>query len=163
EAFGRLSPGADEPGALALLVQAKPGMEYQGRKWTVRRDDGETIYVNLWCRAVAEAGEGGPEEVVVRGITPAIGPVASGPTARLLPTAQRVVATASTPVRHRAIVDHGNLTLGRWLDPPMPGIAWEIDAPHRPAIHRADLRRARQMSDRLATSDQVEDVLRLRT
>jgi hypothetical protein len=45
----------------------------------------------------------------------------------------------------------------------MPGIAWEKDAPHRPAIHRADLRRAREMSAQLATSARVEDVLRFRT
>jgi hypothetical protein len=45
----------------------------------------------------------------------------------------------------------------------MPGIAWEIDAPHRPAIHRADLRRAKEMSAQLATSNHVEGVLRLRT
>jgi len=165
EAFGRLSPGPDEPGALALIVQAKPGMEYQGRRWTVRRDDGETIYVNLWCRAVAEAGDGGREDIVARGITQAIGPAAAAPSAPapLVTIAQRVVTAEYRPGWHRAIVDLGNLTLLRWLDPPMPGIAWEIDAPHRPAIHRADLRRATQMSAQLATSDRVEGVIRLRT
>ena len=76
---------------------------------------------------------------------------------------QRVVAAEYRPGWHRAIVDHGNLSLVRWLDPPMPGIAWEIDAPHRPAIHRADLRRAKEMSAQLAKSDRVEGVLRLRT
>jgi hypothetical protein len=76
---------------------------------------------------------------------------------------QRVVAAEYRPGWHRAIVDHANLSLVRWLDPPMPGIAWEIDAPHRPAIHRADLRRAREMSALLATSSHVEGVLRLRT
>jgi len=45
----------------------------------------------------------------------------------------------------------------------MPGIAWEIDAPHRPAIHRADLRRVRDMSAQLATANRVGGVLRLRT
>lgn len=165
EAFGRLSPAADEPGALAMIVRAKPGTQYQGRRWTVRRDDGETIFVNLWCRAVAERGEGGREEVVARGITQAIGPVAAAPgaPAPLVTIEQRVVAAEYRPGRHRAIVDHGNLSLVRWVDPPMPGIAWEIDAPHRPAIHRADLRRAREMSARLATSSHVEGVLRLRT
>jgi hypothetical protein len=165
EAFGRLSPAPDEPGALAIIVQAKPGMEYQGRRWTVRRDDGETIYVNLWCRAVAEAGDGGRAEVVARGITQAIGPAAAAPSEPppMVTIAQRVVAAEYRPGWHRAIVDHGTMTLVRWLDPPMPGIAWERDAPHRPAIHRADLRRARHMSAQLATSDRVEGVLRLRT
>lgn len=165
EAFGRLSPAADEPGALAVLVQAKPGMEYQGRRWIVRRDDGETIYVNLWCRAVAETGDDGLEEVVARGITQVIGPAAVAPNvpAPLVTIAQRVVAAEYRPGWHRAIVDHGNLSLVRWLDPPMPGIAWEINARHKPAIHRADLRRARQMSVQLAISDRVEGVLRLRT
>lgn len=165
EAFGRLSPAADEPGALAMIVQARPGTEYQGRRWTVERDDGQTILVNLWCRAVAETGEGGREEVVARGITQAIGPVAAAPgaPAPLVTIEQRVVEAEYRPGRHRAIVDHRNLSLVRWVDPPMPGIAWEIDAPHRPAIHRADLRRAREMSARLATSSHVGGVLRLRT
>jgi hypothetical protein len=165
EAFGRLSPAADEPGALAMIVQAKPGTEYQGRRWAVRRDDGETIFVNLWCRAVAEHGEGGREEVVIRGITQATGPVAAAPgaPAPLVTIEQRVVAAEYRPGRHRAIVDHANLSLVRWVDPPMPGIAWEIDAPYRPAVHRADLRRAKEMSARLATSSHVEGVLRLRT
>jgi len=165
EAFGRLSPAADESGALALIVQAKPGMEYQGRRWTVQRDDGETIFVNLWCRVVAEAGEGGREEVVARGVTQAIGPGVAAPSAPvpLVTIEQRVVAAEYRQGWHRAIVDHGTMALVRWLDPPMPGIAWEIDALHRPAIHRADLRRAREMSARLATSSRVEGVLRLRT
>ncbi len=165
EAFGRLSPGPDETGALAMIVQARPGTEYQGRRWTVQRDNGETVTVNLWCRAVAERGEGGGEEVVIRGITQATGPAgpAPGAPAPLVTVEQRVVAAEYRPGRHRAIVDHASLTLVRWLDPPMPGIAWEIDAPHRPAIHRADLRRARDMSARLATSSHVEGTLRLRT
>ena len=83
--------------------------------------------------------------------------------APLVTIEQRVVAAEYRPGWHRAIVDHASLSLIRWLDPPMPGIAWEIDAPHRPAIHRADLRRAREMSARLATSSHVEGVLRLRT
>jgi hypothetical protein len=165
EAFGRLSPAPDEPGALAMIVRARPGTEYQGRRWTVRRDDGETIFVDLWCRAVAEPGQDGREEVVARGITQALGPVVAAPDAPapLVTIEQRVVAAEYRPGRHRAIVDHASLSLVRWLDPPMPGIAWEIDAPHRPAIHRADLRRARQMSAALATSSHVEGTLRLRT
>jgi hypothetical protein len=45
----------------------------------------------------------------------------------------------------------------------MPGIAWEIVAPHRPAIRRADLRCAKEMSAQLATSDLVNGALRFRT
>jgi hypothetical protein len=165
EAFGRLSPGPDEPGALAVLVQAKPGMEYQGCRWTVRKDDGTEVYVNLWARAVAETGDGGREEVLARGITQVIGPKGAAPDvpAPLVTIAQRVVTAEYRPGVHRAIVDHGNLSLVRWLDPPMPGISWEIDAPHRPAIHRADLRAAREMSAQLAMSDRVEGVIRFRT
>jgi hypothetical protein len=102
---------------------------------------------------------------VIRGITQAIGPVVAAPgaPAPLVTIEQRVVAAEYRPGWHRAIVDHASLSLVRWVDPPMPGIAWEIDAPHRPAIHRADLRRAREMSARLATSSHVEGVLRLRT
>jgi hypothetical protein len=165
EAFGRLSPAADEPGALAMIVQAKPGMEYQGRRWIVRKNNGTEIYVNLWVRAVAEPGHGGREDVLARGITQVIGPAAAAPhvAAPLVTIAQRVVDAEGRPGVHRAIVDHGKLSLVRWLDPPMPGIAWEINAPHKPAIHPADVRHARQMSAQLATSDRVEGVIRLRT
>lgn len=165
EAFGRLTPAADEPGALSLLVKAQPGMEYQGRRWIVQRDDGEKLLVNLWCRAVAETRPGGQPQVVARGITQVIGPAesADNPAAVLVTIAQRVVAAEYRPGWHRAIFDHGNMSLVRWLDPPMPGIAWEKNALHKPAIHRGDLRRARQMSVQLATSERVDGVLRLRT
>ena len=164
EAFPRLTPGLDEPGALALLVQAKPGTEYQGRKWIVRRDSGEEIYVNLWCRATEETKADGRQEVVVRGITQAAGSAqAASATWPLVTIEQRVLAAEYQPGWHRAIVDLTALTLVRWLDPPMPGIAWEISAPHKPAIHRADLRHAAEMSAQLATANRAEGSLRLRT
>jgi hypothetical protein len=43
----------------------------------------------------------------------------------------------------------------------MPGIAWENDAEHPPAIHPDDLAVAKQMSAQLATAGRVGRALRL--
>jgi hypothetical protein len=164
EAFTRLIPAPDEGGVLALIVAGEPGSSHMGRRWTVVRDDGEHRLVNFWCRVVAEPQDSGQAQRVVRGITQEIGPVPTVPAEPPpLTIAQRVVAAEFRPGHHRAIVDHGALALVKWLDPPMPGIAWEMGGPHQPAIHRADLRAARQMSGQLATQDGVEGVLRFRT
>lgn len=165
EAFTRLRPGPDETEALAVLVHARPGEEFRGERWGVRRDGGELHSVNLWARVVEVAGAGGTPEVVVRGITQDTGPARVTPSGPAVVTvAQRILMAEREPGKHRAIVDLESLTLLRWLesDPPMPGIAWEIDAPYPPAIHPADLKRARDMARRLATADRVEGILRLR-
>lgn len=163
EAFGRLQPNADEASALALLVRAQPGDEHQAT-WTVRRDDGGLRAVNLACRVVAETRDDGGAEVVVRGITHDIGPADSTPSApRSMMLAQQVLAAERTAGKHRAIMHLRNLTLVRWIDDPMPGVAWENNAEHRPAIHPDDLPLARRMSDRLATAEQSEGVLRVRS
>ena len=165
EAFTRLRPAPDEAEALALLVHAQPGEEFKGERWGVRRDDGEWRTVSLWCRAVEAAGDGGRPEVVVRGITQDTGPATVSPRGPVTVTvAQRVLMAEREPGKHRAIVDLRSLTLLRWLepDPPMPGIAWENDAPYPPAIHREDLQRAVDMARRLATAERVEGILRLR-
>lgn len=165
EAFTRLRPAPDEAEALAVLVQARPGEEFKGERWGVRRDDGEWRSVSLWSRVVEVPGADGKPEVVLRGITQDTGPARitpSGPAA--ITVAQRVLMAEREPDKYRAIVDLRSLTLVRWVesDPPMPGIAWEIDAPYPPAIHPADLRKARDMSRWLARGDRVEGILRLR-
>lgn len=165
EAFTRLLPGADEHQALALLARAEPGTQYQGRNWTVRRDDGELRAVTLACRVVEETREDGRSEVVVRGVTQDIGPAAATPAAprpARVALAQRVIMAEREPGRHRAVVDLRTLHVLRWIDEPPPGVAWEANGPYRPAIHRADLRTAVQMSRMLADEDRVEETLRVR-
>lgn len=165
EAFTRLLPGADEPQALALLVRAEPGTEYQGKNWTVRRDDGELRAVTLACRVIAEIRDDGRTEVVVRGITQELGPAAATPAAprpARVALAQRVIMAERQPGRHRAVVDLRTLGVLRWIDEPPPGVAWEANGAYRPAIHRADLRTAVQMSRLLADEDRVEETLRVR-
>lgn len=163
EAFGRLLPNADEASALALLVKAQPGTEHQAT-WTVRRDDGELRAVNLACRVVAETYMDGSREVVLRGITHDLGPADSTPSApRSMVLAQQVIAAERAKGKHRAIMNLRTLTLVRWIDDPMPGIAWENDAPFRPAIHPEDLALARRMSDQLKTAEQSEGRLRVRS
>jgi hypothetical protein len=76
--------------------------------------------------------------------------------------AQRVIMAEREPGRHRAIVDLRTLDVLRWIDEPPPGVAWEANGAHRPAIHRADLRTAVQMSRLLADEDRVEETLRVR-
>lgn len=61
------------------------------------------------------------------------------------------------------IVDLRTLDILRWIDEPPPGIAWENNGPHRPAIHPDDVPAARQMSRQLTTDDRVEGTLRVRS
>jgi len=163
EAFARLTTNADEAKALAMLVRSQPGIEHQAT-WTVRRDDGQLRAVNFACRVVAEVSESGAVHVVVRGITHDIGPADSTPSAPPpMVLAQQVVAAEKEPGRYRAIVNLRNLSLIKWVDDPMPGVAWENNAPHKPAIHPDDLQTAKQMSAQLATADRAQGVIRLRS
>jgi hypothetical protein len=54
------------------------------------------------------------------------------------------------------------LNLLRWVDDSMPGIAWENDTEHPPAIHPDDLAAAKQMSAQLAIDGRVSRALRFR-
>src|SRR5215213_9290563 len=159
EAFTRLTGNADETGALALIVNAPPGYEHQAT-WTVRRDDGQLRAANFACRAIREMAGEAAGEVVLRGITHDIGPAATTPSAppKLL-LAQQVLTAERQPGRYRAIVNLRNLTLLRWIDDPMPGIAWENSAPFPPALHPDDLAKAKVMSAALASSGRVTESL----
>jgi hypothetical protein len=162
EAFTRLTTNADEAAGLAVIVKAQPGAEHQAT-WSVRRDDGEVRAANFACRAVAEAAPDGTVEVVLRGITHDIGPAETTPSAPTrMVLAQQVLAAQAEPGRHRAIVDLRTLRLLRWLDDPMPGIAWEHEADPRPALHPDDLRRARDLAHTLGDGGKVTGVLRFR-
>ncbi len=164
EMFGRLITDADEGAGLALLVRSQPGDEHQAT-WAVRREDnGELRAANFACRVMAEPGEDGQAEKVVRGITHDIGAAEETPSAppRMI-LAQQVIAAEKQPGKHRAIINLRRLTLIRWVDDPMPGVAWQLDAEHMPAIHPDDLPAARELSARLATQPSVEGVLRVRS
>ncbi len=127
EAFTRLMANADEAAALAVIVNAPPGSEHQAT-WTVRRDDGELRAANFACRCISVATPGGATETVLRGITHDLGPAETIPAApyKML-LAQQVLAAEREPGRYRAIVNLRNLTLLRWIDDPMPGLAWQND------------------------------------
>ncbi|MEV4116986.1 GAF domain-containing protein [Nonomuraea sp. NPDC049695] len=166
EAFGggRLITNADEANALSLIVNSVPGTEHQAT-WGVRRDDGECRAANFACRVVAQQGPDGQLEMVARGITHDIGPAESTPSAMLLSgvLAQQVLAAEQEPGVHRAIVNVHKLTLLRWVDDPMPGVAWELGGEHLPAIHPQDLPLARRMAADLPQAGRVREVLRLRS
>jgi hypothetical protein len=135
----RLITNADKAAASAVIVRAEPGLEHQAT-WTVRRDDGQLRAVNFAARAVSEIGETGQREVVVRGITHDIGAADDTPSAPPpMVLAQRVIAAEKEPGKHRAIVNLRTLTLLRWVDEPMPGVAWEKGVEHQPTIHPARL------------------------
>jgi hypothetical protein len=162
EAFTRLVTNADEAAGLAVIVRAEPGVEHQAT-WTVRRDDGQLRAANFACRSVRTQGEDGDAEVVLRGITHDIGEAEKTPSAPVpMVLAERVLAAERAPGTHRAIVNLRTLALLRWVDEPMPGVAWENDAPHGPAIHPDDLPIARQMSDELGAQARTSDKLRVR-
>jgi len=77
--------------------------------------------------------------------------------------AQQVIAAEREPGKHRAIMNLRTLTLLRWVDDPMPGVAWENNGQHKPALNPEDLPIARRMSAGLATGGRVEGVLRVRS
>ncbi|GGN24032.1 hypothetical protein GCM10011609_77260 [Lentzea pudingi] len=164
-AYQRLQTNSDEAKALALIVNAKAGAEHLAT-WTVNRDDGVRRALHFACRCVEVKAPNGRVELIVRGITHDIGPAESVPAAPPpIPVllAQQVLAAEATPGRWRAIVDLRTMRLLKWLDNPMPGVAWTLGAPHRPAVHRADLRRAVGLSNDLAVSGRAEGVLRVRS
>lgn len=162
EAFTRLVTNADEAAGLAVIVRAQPGVDHQAT-WTIRRDDGQLRAANFACRSVAELNAEGQTETILRGITHDIGEAEKTPSApQPMVLAERVLAAEREPGTYRAIVNLRTLTLLRWLDEPMPGVAWQNDAPHPPAIHPDDIPIAKQMSDQLATEAKASDHLRLR-
>jgi hypothetical protein len=162
--YGRLKTNTDEATALAKLVDSSPGDEHQAT-WTATRDDGEKRAVNFAFRTVEEPNEKGEIELIGRGITHDIGPAESTPAApppRPILLAELVIAAEQTPGQWRAIINLRTLKLLRWLDDPMPDVAWEHQSPHKPAIHRRDLRTAVQMSKELAKSGRANSELRFR-
>jgi Domain of unknown function (DUF5593) len=165
EMFARLVTNSDEAAGLAVMVRSRPGDEHQAT-WGIRRTDGQLRAGNFACRVIAEpAGEGGQTEILIRGITHDIGAAEETPSAppRMV-LAQQVIAAEAVAGRHRAIINLRRLILMRWVDDPMPGVAWQLDdAEHPPAIHPDDLPAAKQMSDGLATGARVEGILRVRS
>jgi hypothetical protein len=163
EAFNRLITNADEAAGLAVIVKAQPGDEHQAT-WTVRRDDGQLRAVNFACRSVQELNPDGDPEVVLRGISHDIGEADSTPSApprQVL--AQQVLDAQKEPGKHRAIANLRTLALLRWLDDPMPGLAWQNDGQYAPGFHPDDLPAAKAMSKALARDTRATDVLRLRS
>lgn len=162
--YGRLQTNTDEAGALAKLINTKPGDEHQAT-WTVTRDDGGKRAGNFAFRTIAEPNEDGEIEFIGRGITHDIGSAETSPAAppqQPILLAELVLDAERTPGEWRAIVKLETLTLLRWYQDPMPGVAWERNGPYKPAIHRADLRRAKAMSEQLGRGGHVRSVLRLR-
>jgi hypothetical protein len=163
--YNLLQTNNDEATALAKLVNSKPGDEHQAT-WTVNRvADGVKRAANFAFRTIAETNGDGDTEVIARGITHDIGPAYSIPAApppQPVLLAQQVVAAEQTPGRWRAIFDLRTMTLLRWLDDPVPGIAWELESPYPPGIHRRDLRTVVRMSEALASSGRVTAELRFR-
>jgi len=163
-AFNRLVTNHDEGKALAKIVQSEPGTEHQA-VWKVRRDDGSERAAHFSCRMLEERP--GPasdrREVILRGITHDIGPadgVPSAPPPVILE--HRVLDAVLAPGEYHAYVDLKRLTLIKWRDRPMPGIAWgdAVGEPD-PAMHPDDLPIAKAMVRDLAHRN-VEGVIRFR-
>lgn len=162
EAFTRLTSDADAGKALALLVNAKPGDEYQAT-WTVRRDDGALRAAHFSVRAIPETTHDGTHHVVLRGITHDLGPaerVRAAPPPVVLE--QRLLESTAEPGEHRALFNLRTLRVMRWIDAPLPGLSWEFDpGDDRPFIHPDDRLIAEQLSQQLATT-RAEGTLRFR-
>ena len=146
EAFGRLVTNADESQALAKMVRAEVGTEHQA-VWTVRRDDGQLRAAHFSCRMIK--GEHGDHagSVVLRGVTHDIGAANLTPAAPVtIVLAEQVLAGLAEPGQHRAIVNLRTLSLLRWIDEPMPGLAWKLESGGDHWIHPDDLPVAQQMA-----------------
>jgi hypothetical protein len=105
------------------------------------------------CRAVEEFHDG-QRQVVLRGITHDIGAADDTPAAPPPPVLeQRVLESMAEPGTYRALVNLRTMRILRWIDDPMPGLAWRLD-PHETEklewIHPADRAIAQQLSDDLA-------------
>lgn len=162
-AFNRLVTNHDEGQALAKIVQSAPGTEHQA-VWKVRRDDGAERAAHFSCRMLDERPEPtGNRVVILRGVTHDIGPaddVPSAPPPVILE--HRVLDAVLAPGQYHAYVDLKRLTLIKWRNQPMPGIAWgnAVGEPE-PAIHPDDLPIAREMARDLVRRN-VEGVIRVR-
>ena len=162
-AFGPLIAPPDEPDALAVLVEAQEGARHQAT-WGVRCDDGAVRAANLAARVVAETSSGGRIEMVCCGITHDIGPAEQTPSApRGGGLADRVVATEQQPGRYRAIMDRRKLALVKWVDDPMPRVAWQIGDQYPPEIHADDLPTAKRMAAELGVHGRAEGEVRVRS
>ena len=162
EAFERLIPNADASAALAMLVRSRPGDEHQA-VWGIRRDDGEMRAGHLSCRAVPEEHDG-LTQVVLRGITHDIGAAEETPAAPPPPVLeQRVLESMAEPGTYRALVNLRTLRILRWIDSPVPGLAWRHSpgaSTPEPWIHPDDQDAARALSSALR-SGHSEGTLRL--
>src|SRR5690349_7174852 len=138
EAFERLIPNADASAALAIMVRSEPGAEHQA-VWAIRRDDGAVRAGHFSCRAVEELHRG-KRHVVLRGITHDIGAAEETPAAPPPPILeQRLVESMAEPGAYRALVNLKTFRIHRWIDSPMPGLAWRHDPAQTPQewIHPA--------------------------
>jgi len=164
EAFERLIPNSDASAALAILVRSQPGDEHQA-VWAVRRDDGQLRAGHLSCRAVREVHEKA-SHVVLRGITQDLGPANETPAAPPPPVLeQRLLDSMAEPGTYRALVNLKTLRILRWIDDPMPELAWrhrpEATAPE-PWVHPDDEAIGRDLSAGLSHGH-AQATLRLAT
>ncbi|OLF07080.1 GAF domain-containing protein [Actinophytocola xanthii] len=164
-AYGQLETNSDEGRALAMLLKSEAGQTHVATWVVTRVDDGSRRAAHFACRCVEVPTEDGGVEVVARGITHDIGPaerVAFAPPAKPVLLAQQVLIAEKTDDRWRAIVNLRTMRLLRWVDDPVPGIAWELGSPHPPGIHRRDLKTAASMREALTRSGRAKSELRFR-
>jgi hypothetical protein len=161
---GRLRPGSDEAGAIALMIEANAGDEHHAN-WTAVGDNGETRAVRYSYRAVAEQNVDGGIEVVERGITYDLGPVEASPavaTPQEMVLAARVVAAARVPGQWRGIWDLQHNWLIKWIDDPAPRLVWQFNEQYERALHPDDRFTYVRMRRDLARDGGAEGILRFR-
>ncbi|MFD1044303.1 hypothetical protein ACFQ1S_01185, partial [Kibdelosporangium lantanae] len=85
-----------------------------------------------------------------------------GPPPQPILLAERVLAAEQTSGQHRLIYDLQQKRMLKWIDAPVPRIAWRSHEQHEPAIHRRDLATYRRMFEALPKGP-VTAQLRFRT
>lgn len=159
ESFQYIEPNPDEADALAKLVTSQPG-EYHCATWDGKGDDGLARRVHFCARICTDPGS---SQNIVRGLNINVGsPGPAKPEQRPIILAQQLLAAVAEPGTHRALVDLRNFTLLKWVDEPMPNLAWQHDPSGESRIHPDDLQKAKDMARGLRYG-RTEDTLRLRS
>ncbi|MBE5465011.1 MULTISPECIES: GAF domain-containing protein [Mycobacteroides] len=159
ESFQYIEPNPDEADALAKLVTSAPG-EYHCATWDGKGDDDLPRRVHFCARICTDPVS---SQNIVRGLNINVGtPGPAKPEQRPIILAQQLLAAVAEPGTHRALVDLRSFTLLKWVDDPMPNLAWQYDPSDEPRIHPEDLEKAKTMARGLRYG-RTEDVIRLRS
>ncbi|SHV17728.1 Uncharacterised protein [Mycobacteroides abscessus subsp. abscessus] len=159
ESFRFIEPNPDEADALAKLVNAEDGASHCAT-WVGKGEDQQLRRVHFSARILVDPST---SHRLVRGLNINTGPdTPVTPEQRPRILEQRLLAATAEPGTYRAIINLRDLTLLKWVDEPMPEIAWGYDPENNRKLHPDDIPIARDMKSGLRDTPKTEGVLRIR-